>query len=101
MTISIAGINAFMCILIGMLVAVIQPYKAEVYNIVDTVLILSVGLSFAACMCLWIAGFVDPQNADVTDVITAIPLVIPLLYIGGYVVLKVGKKHLSVASIRN
>ena len=40
-----------MCIVTGMLVDVIQHYKAEVYNIVDTVLILSVGLGFAACTC--------------------------------------------------
>ena len=82
-----------MCIVIGMSVAVIQPYKSKVYNIVDTVLILSVGLGFAACMCLWIGMFVDPQNTDVAQVITVIPVIIPLFYIGGYVALKMGKRY--------
>ena len=75
-----AGVNAFMCIVIGMLVAVIQLY------IVDTVLIPSVCLGFAAC--IWIGMFV------VAEVINAIPVVISLLYIGGYVALKMGKKDI-------
>ena len=58
----LVGVNAFMCILIGILVAVIRPYKSEVYNIVDTVLILAVGLGFVAGMSLWMTSHVDPQN---------------------------------------
>ena len=50
------GVNAFMCILIGILVAVIWPYKSEVYNIVDTVLILAVGLGFVAGMSDWMVS---------------------------------------------
>ena len=92
-SIFIAGVNTFMCIVIGMSVAVIQPYKSKVYNIVDTVLILSVGLSFAACMCLWIGMFVDPQNTEYANVITIIPVIIPLLYIGGYLASKMGKRY--------
>ena len=84
-------VNAFVCIVIGMLVAVIQPYKAKVYNIVDTVLILSVGLGFVAGMTLWIATFVDPLNKVVAVVITNIASILPLLYITGYMALKVGR----------
>ena len=47
-----------------------------VYNIVDTVLILSVGLGFGTRMCLWIAMVVDPQNNAVVNVVT---IIIPLL----------------------
>ena len=47
-----------------------------VYNMVDTVLILSVGLGFGTRMCLWIAMVVDPQNNAVVNVVT---IIIPLL----------------------
>ena len=69
-SIIIVEVNAFMCIVIDMLVAVIQPYKAKVYNIVDTVLILSVGLGFGTRMCLWIAVIVDPKNIVVAYIIS-------------------------------
>ena len=62
------GINAFMRIVIGMLVAVIQPYKAKVYNIVDTILILSVGLGFASGMSALTASILDYRNRLVTYV---------------------------------
>ena len=77
-TILVVGVNAFMCIIIGMLVAVIQPYKVTVYNVVDTVLILSVGLTFAACMSLWIAWNADLENNTLAVVITLTPFNVPL-----------------------
>ena len=93
------GVNAFMCIAVGILVAVIQPYKAKVYNIVDTVLILSVGLGFVAGMCLWIAMIVDPENIVVVYVIAGVPFIFPLLFISGYLLLKVVTKLKVVCSL--
>ena len=86
------GVNAFMCIVITMLVAVIQPYKAKVYNIVDTVLILSVGLGFNVGMSFWIAKIVDPQNESISDVIVCIPYCIPLF---GFLGLKIRKRFVQ------
>ena len=86
------GVNAFMCIVIGILVAVIQPYKAKVYNIVDTVLILSVGLLFVSGMSNLIANTVDPQNIIVSYIMTLIPSMVPLLYFVGYLVLRIRKR---------
>ena len=91
-SILLLGVNAFMCVMIGLSVAVIQPYKAKVYNIVDTVLILSVGMGFAACICMWIAHIADPQDKVLTEMIAIIPLFTPVLYISGYVALKLGRK---------
>ena len=48
----VLGWTAFVCILIGMLVAVVQPYKSKVYNTVDAILILSVGLCFAGAVSM-------------------------------------------------
>ena len=90
--------NVFMCIIIGMSVAVIQPYKAKVYNIVDTVLILSVGLAFVAGMSFWIAEVVDPQNRSIANVIVCIPYFIPLLYFIGFLGSKIRKRF--VRSLR-
>ena len=87
------GVNAFMCIVIGILVAVTQPYyRAKVYNIVDTVLILSVGLLFVSGMSNLIANTVDPQNIIVSYIMTLIPSMVPLLYFVGYLVLRIRKR---------
>ena len=39
------------CIITGMLVALIQLYKSRLYNTVDIILLLSIGLCFAKIMC--------------------------------------------------
>ena len=78
--------------MIGMSVAVIRPYKASLYNIVDTVLILSLGMGLAAGTSVWIAHEADPQDMVLTEIIASIPLFTPVLYISGYVVLKIGRK---------
>ena len=88
----LVGVNAFMSIMIGMAVAIIQPYKDKTYNIVDTVLILSVGLGFVAITSLSISSIADPQNNVLSDTMAVVPFVIPLFYISGYVSLKVGRK---------
>ena len=88
----LVGVNAFVCITIGMSVAVIRPYKAKVYNTVDTVLILSVGMGFVAGTSVFIAHEADLQEMVLTEMIASIPLITPILYISGYVVLKIGRK---------
>ena len=100
-SILLLGVNAFMCVMIGLSVAVIQPYKAKVYNIVDTVLILSVGMGFAACICMWIAHEADPQDKVLTEMIAIIPLFTPVLYISGYMALKLGRKLYPLCCIFN
>ena len=92
-SILLVGVHVFMCIIIGMSVAVIQPYKSKAHNIVDTVLIiLSVSLCFVACTSIWIAGIAYPRNSILSYIITVIPYVIPLLYIIGYLGLMIGRK---------
>ena len=59
----------------------------------DTVLILSIGLGFAAGMSLWIVWIVDPHSETLADVIAIPPFSVPLLYMVGYVILRVGRRH--------
>ena len=56
--------NVFMCIVINMLMAVIQPCKSKVYNTVDIVLSISLGSSRSGSMSAFIAylQLVDPLN---------------------------------------
>ena len=80
----ILGVKAFVCIVIGMLVAVIRPYKSKAYNIVDIILILSVGLCFAGTMSSFIAYHDDPINMSRGTALSVLPLSVPLLYIVAY-----------------
>ena len=80
----IIGVNTSVCIITGMLVAVIQPYKSTIYNTVDIILILSVGLCFAGAMSSFIS-YVDAPNQKIEGAVMAIfPLTIPFFYIVGY-----------------
>ena len=78
------GLNTFACIVVGMLVAVIQPYKSKVYNTVDIILILGVGLCYAGAMSVFIAYMEDPAEQIPAIVISVIPSTIPFLYFVGY-----------------
>ena len=53
-------INTFVYIVVGMLVAVIQPYESKVYNTVDIILILGVGLFYAGAICSLVAFIEAP-----------------------------------------
>ena len=100
-SILLLGVNAFMCIIIGMSVAVIQPYKDKAYNIVDTVLILSVGLGFVAGTSLWIVNIADPRDSILSYIISVIPFVISLLYIIGYLGLIIGRKCYNHCTVKS
>ena len=76
--------SIYICIVIGMLVAIIQPYKSAVYNTVDTILILSLGLIHTGATSYFITYTQDPQNIALSGVLGLAPLLIPLVYIIGY-----------------
>ena len=78
------GVNTFVCIITGMLVAVIQPYKSKVYNTVDIILILSVGLCFAGSMAAFITYVDAPTRKTEGSVMTVLPFTIPSIYMVGY-----------------
>ena len=65
------------CIITGMLVALIQPYKSKLYNTVDIILLLSIGLCFAAIMCSLIAFIEVPEKIPESVVMFMVPLTIP------------------------
>ena len=78
------GVNTSVCIITGMLVAVIQPYKSKVYNTVDIILILSIGLCFAGLMAAFIAYIDAPTVKTEGAVMTVLPFTIPSFYMVGY-----------------
>ena len=84
----VLGWNAYVCILAGMLVAVIQPYKSKIYNTVDTVLILAVGLGYAGALSHVISFSEAPFETPKTRVLFTAPIFTPLLYITGYISFK-------------
>ena len=79
------GLNAFVCIVVGMLVAVIQPYKSKAYNIVDIILILGVGLCYAGTVCSILAYYDFLYIKTVGLVLAIVPAIIPFFYIVGFV----------------
>ena len=79
------GLNTFVCIIVGMLVAVIQPYKSKVYNTVDIILILSVGLCYAGGMALFIAYIEAPYQKPAGAIMAILPGSIPFFYLLGYI----------------
>ena len=77
-------VGIYIAIITGMLVAVIQPYKSAVYNTVDTILTLSLGLACTGTISYFIAYSQDPQREVMSGVMSFISLLIPLVYIIGY-----------------
>ena len=94
----VLGWTAFVCILIGMLVAVVQPYKSKIYNTVDTILILSVGLCFAGAVSSFISYVEAPFQKKESIAMLLAPFSVPLIYCIGYGGLKIFFKirHLVV-----
>ena len=76
----------YIFIITGMLVAVIRPYKTLAYNVVDTILILSLSLSFYGMLESFSAYFIDPINQNESLTMAIFPMTIPLFYITGYIV---------------
>ena len=85
LTVIVLGVKIFVCVLLGMLVAVIQPYKSKVYNTVDIILILGVGLGSAGGMSLVMAYIEAPSQKELGLLLATVPGIIPFLYIVGYV----------------
>ena len=73
----------FVLIAFAILIAIIQPYKAQfaVYNIVDTVFILILAQWFCTCLCVELASLKDHRYMTSSKVATAVVAVLPLLYI--------------------
>ena len=73
----------FMLIVFAMLMAIIQPYKAEfaVYNTVDTVFILILALWCCTLWCVEVASLKDHRYMTTSKVTMAVVAVLPLLYI--------------------
>ena len=80
-----SGYIAYVCILAGMLVAVIQPYKSNAYNTVDIVLTLSVGLYLTGSMSFFIAFIEAPFERPLTFAMFILPLLTPVIYPIGYI----------------
>ena len=77
------AVGQFMLIVFAMLIAIIQPYKAQfaVYNIVDTVFILLLALWNCSVMCLELASMKDHRYKYSSQVVSAVIAILPLFYI--------------------
>ena len=77
------AVGLFMLIVFAMLIAIIQPYKAEfaIYNIVDTVMILILALWYCTLLCLELASLKDHRYTTTSKVASVVVAVLPLFYI--------------------
>ena len=78
-------VATYTCILTGLLVAIIQPYKSAVYNTLDTGLILTLALGTVGVSAYFIANVNDPLNVETARVMCFGSLLLPLFYAIGYV----------------
>ena len=75
----------------GIAVAVIQPYKSTTYNTVDTILILSMGLTMTS-ISTYNAAILTNTSDELLAVIASITFIfVPLFYIAAYVIWKIKK----------
>ena len=86
MSISSYSLFGYLFIITGMLVAVIRPYKTSAYNVVDTILVLSLSLVFYGMSGSLIAFILDPMRLIEGKAMAVFPMTIPLFYITGYMV---------------
>ena len=77
------AVSQFVLIVFAMLIAIIQPYKAEfaIYNIVDTVFVLILALWYCAVLCLNLASLKDYRYTTTSIVASGVVGVLPLFYI--------------------
>ena len=77
------AVGQFLLIVYAVLIAIIQPYKAEfaVYNIVDTVFILLLALWYCTVTCLELASLKDRRYQYSSQVLSVVVAVLPLFYI--------------------
>ena len=81
---------AAITVIVGILVAFLQPYKSAVYNVVDTILILVMALAMISVSIYFLATITDPRNSYVPVLFAAILCFIPFAYIVGYFFYEVG-----------
>ena len=72
---------ALLLLVLGMLVAVIKPYKSTVYNTTDTVLLLSLALSYLGVASYYYAFYISPMSLHITEYAPGILFVVPSSYI--------------------
>ena len=75
----------------GIAVAIIQPYKSATYNTVDTILILSLGLSMTSISTYPTAFLMNTSDELLAVIASIIFMLVPLFYIVGYVTWKIRK----------
>ena len=77
------AVGQFLLIVFAVLIAIIQPYKAQfaVYNKVDTVFILLLALWYCTVTCLELASLKDHRYQYSSQVVSAVVAVLPLFYI--------------------
>ena len=73
-------VAAFILLIIGMLVAVIKPYKSTIYNTVDTVLMLTLALAYISIAGYFFANFIAPIYTRIPEILCEVVCVLPLLY---------------------
>ncbi|CAI8051745.1 hypothetical protein GBAR_LOCUS28316 [Geodia barretti] len=71
---------AIVFLIVGMLVAIIKPYKSDLYNTVDTVLVLSLSVAYMSILSYFYAHFISPASINTAVVFAVIACNIPLLY---------------------
>ena len=54
----------YTCIVTGLLVVIIQPYKSAVYNTLDATLLFSLALGIVGVSAYLVAGHNDPKNSE-------------------------------------
>ena len=72
-------------IITGMLVAVIKPYKSNVYNTTDTILLLFLALSYMAVASYFFAYYIAPMSLGLAQYLPGLPFLFPFLYISGLI----------------
>ena len=85
----ILACNGIASILVGMLVAVAQPYKSKVYNTVDVLLILSVGMGYVGATSFLIADGEASLQTIECAVFLIVPFTLPFIYFAGYIAYKI------------
>ena len=69
----------------GMLVAVVQPYKSNVYNTVDTILILSLAFLYTSVMAYFFAETLSTRQLKLSRCLISMPIFLPFFYVCGLV----------------
>ena len=73
-------VAAIVFLIVGMLVAVIKPYKSDVYTTVDTVLMLSLSVAYMGVTSYFYTHFISPPSITIGQVFSTIACIVPILY---------------------